>query len=138
MEWIALIMFGALCVALLAGYPVALTLAGVSLAFAAGGLVFGVFDSQLLDAFVNRIYGIMTNTTLIAVPLFVFMGVILERSRIAEGLLESLAKLWGHIPGGLALAVIAVGALMAASTGIVGATVVTMGLISLPTMLNRG
>jgi len=138
MEWIAIVMFAALCCALLAGYPVALTLAGVSLAFGAGGLIFGVFDSQLLDAFVNRVYGTMTNTTLIAVPLFVFMGVILERSKIAEGLLESLAKLWGHIPGGLALAVIAVGALMAASTGIVGATVVTMGLISLPTMLSRG
>jgi len=137
-EFIPLFMFAALCIVLIAGYSVALSLAGVSLLFAAGGIIFGNFDSQLLGAYTNRIYGTMTNTTLIAVPLFVFMGVILEQSKVAERLLEGLGEMWAHIPGGLALAVICVGALMAASTGIVGATVVTMGLISLPTMIKQG
>jgi len=137
-EFIPLFMFAALCLVLIAGYSVALSLAGVSLMFAAGGIIFGNFDAQLLGAYTNRIYGTMTNTTLIAVPLFVFMGVVLEQSKVAERLLEGLGEMWAHIPGGLALAVICVGALMAASTGIVGATVVTMGLISLPTMIKQG
>ncbi|WP_298633391.1 TRAP transporter large permease subunit [uncultured Umboniibacter sp.] len=138
MEWLAVLMFVVLCIALISGYPVALTLAGVSLTFAVGGILGGVFDQQLLGAYVNRVFGTITNSTLMAVPLFVLMGVLLERSKIAEKLLETLGSMWGHVPGGLALAVIAVGALMAASTGIVGATVVTMGLISLPTMLKMG
>jgi tripartite ATP-independent transporter DctM subunit len=117
---------------------VAFTLAGVALIFAAIGVLTGTFDPVFLEAFPNRIYGIMTNETLIAVPVFVFMGVMLERSRLADQLLQSLAQLMRGTPGGLGIAVVLVGAMMAASTGIVGATVVTMGLISLPTMLKKG
>jgi tripartite ATP-independent transporter DctM subunit len=124
--------------ALLAGYPVAFTLAGVSLLFAGIGVLFGAFDPLYLQAFPNRLFGIMGNETLLAVPLFVFMGVMLERSKLAEDLLESVAALFGDKRGGLAVAVLLVGALLAASTGIVGATVVTMGLISLPVMLRHG
>ena len=102
------------------------------------GILTGAFDPVFLEAFPNRIYGIMTNETLIAVPVFVFMGVMLERSKLADQLLQSLAQLMRGTAGGLGLAVVIVGAMMAASTGIVGATVVTMGLISLPTMLRRG
>ncbi|MDX1654199.1 MAG: TRAP transporter large permease subunit, partial [Candidatus Competibacteraceae bacterium] len=138
MEWMALLMFLSVCVILLAGYPVALTLAGTALIFAFIGGVFGLFDSVFLDALPNRLYGIMRNETLIAVPLFVFMGVMLERSRIAEQLLETMALLFGPLRGGLAISVTLVGMLLAASTGIVGATVVTMGLLSLPTMVRRG
>jgi len=100
--------------------------------------LFGAFDLAFLAALPNRIYGIMTNETLLAVPLFVFMGVVLERARIAEELLDTMARLFGSLRGGLGIAVTLVGMLMAASTGIVGATVVTMGLLSLPTMLRRG
>jgi tripartite ATP-independent transporter DctM subunit len=124
--------------ALMAGFPVAFTLAGVALLFAGAGMLTGTFDPVFLEAFPNRIYGIMTNETLIAVPVFVFMGVMLERSRLADQLLQSLAHLMRVMPGGLGIAVVVVGAMMAASTGIVGATVVTMGLISLPTMLRKG
>jgi tripartite ATP-independent transporter DctM subunit len=124
--------------ALLAGFPVAFTLAGVSLLFAVAGTLLGVFDPLYLQAFPNRLFGIIGNQTLIAVPLFVFMGVMLERSKLAEELLESVAALFGDKRGGLAVAVVLVGALLAASTGIVGATVVTMGLISLPVMLRHG
>ncbi len=124
--------------ALMAGFPVAFTLAGVALLFAAVGILTGSFDPVFLEAFPNRIYGIMTNETLIAVPVFVFMGVMLERSKLADQLLQSLAQLMRGTHGGLGIAVVIVGAMMAASTGIVGATVVTMGLISLPTMLRRG
>jgi len=123
---------------LLLGYPVALTLAGVSLIFAAIGMATGTFDAAFLEALPNRLFGVMNNETLLAVPLFVFMGVMLERSKIAEDLLAAMAKLFGGLRGGLALSVLAVGALLAASTGIVGATVVTMGLIALPTMLRYG
>lgn len=123
---------------LMAGFPVAFTLAGVSLWIAGIGWLLGVFDPAFLAAFPNRAFGVMSNETLIAVPLFVFMGVMLERSRLAEQLLESAASLFGQRRGGLAVAVLAVGALLAASTGIVGATVVTMGLIALPTMLRNG
>jgi len=122
---------------LLAGFPVAFTLAGVALVFAFIGIVTGTFDASFLGALPNRIFGIMNNETLIAVPVFVFMGVMLERSKLAEQLLQALAKLLRKVPGGLGLAVMLVGALMAASTGIVGATVVTMGLLSLPTMLKN-
>jgi tripartite ATP-independent transporter DctM subunit len=131
-------LFAGIGVALMAGFPVAFTLAGVALLFAGIGILTGTFDPVFLEAFPNRIYGIMTNETLIAVPVFVFMGVMLERSKLADQLLQSLAQLMRGTPGGLGLAVVIVGAMMAASTGIVGATVVTMGLISLPTMLRRG
>ena len=138
MEIIAFILFLAVIFVLLFGYPVAFTLAGVSLMFAFAGMLTGHFDHALLQAFPSRLYGIMTNETLIAVPLFVFMGVMLERSNIAEELLDTMASLFGTLRGGLGISVILVGMLLAASTGIVGATVVTLGLLSLPTMLNRG
>ena len=132
-----LLLFLAVGLVLMLGYPVAFTLAGVSLAFALAGGLFGVFDPAFLEALPNRLYGIMTNETLIAVPLFVFMGVMLERSRVAESLLDTMASLFGPLRGGLGISVTLVGMLLAASTGIVGATVVTMGLLSLPTMLKR-
>lgn len=137
-ELIPLLMFLAICIALMCGYPVAFTLAGVALIFAAFGIVMGNFDPSLLKSFPSRLFGIMENYTLVAVPLFVFMGVMLEKSRLAEELLENMTKACGRLPGGLGVSVIIVGALLAASTGIVGATVVTMGLLSLPTMLKRG
>lgn len=136
--WMSLCLFLAIGPALLMGFPVAFTLAGVALLFAGIGMLTGTFDASFLGAIPNRIFGIMNNETLIAVPVFVFMGVMLERSKVADQLLQSLASLMRHLPGGLGLAVILVGAMMAASTGIVGATVVTMGLISLPAMLGRG
>ena len=136
--WMALALFLGIGVALMAGFPVAFTLAGVALIFAGLGALLGAFDPVFLEALPNRLFGIMTNETLIAVPVFVFMGVMLERSKLAEQLLQSLAVLMRRVPGGLGVAVMVVGALMAASTGIVGATVVTMGLLSLPTMLNHG
>jgi tripartite ATP-independent transporter DctM subunit len=138
MEWLAILMFGVVVVVLLAGFPVAFSLAGVALMFAIGGIVGGGFDAAFLQTMPNRLFGIMTNETLLAVPLFVFMGVTLERSKIAENLLDSLSLLFGRLRGGLGIAVTVVGMLLAASTGIVGATVVTMGLLSLPTMLRRG
>lgn len=137
-EFIPLLMFAVICVALMLGYPVALTLAGVALLFAGLGIVTGYFDPSWLRSFPARLFGIMTNYTLVAVPLFVFMGVMLEKSRLAEELLENMTKACGRLPGGLGISVVVVGALLAASTGIVGATVVTMGLLSLPTMLKRG
>ncbi|MDJ0926321.1 MAG: TRAP transporter large permease subunit [Gammaproteobacteria bacterium] len=133
-----LLMFLVVILIMLAGYPVAFTLAGTALLFAAGGILTGAFDMAFLGAMPNRVFGIMTNETLVAVPLFVFMGVTLERARIAEDLLDTLSLLFGRLRGGLAVAVTLVGMLLAASTGIVGATVVTMGLLSLPTMLKRG
>ncbi len=137
-ELLPLLMFLVVCLALMAGYPVAFTLAGVSLLFAGLGILLGVFEANLLLAYPDRVFGIMTNTTLIAVPLFIFMGVMLERSKVAEELLENMAHACGRLPAGLGVSVVIVGMLMAASTGIVGATVVTMGLMSLPTMLKRG
>jgi len=134
-----LLLFAAVCSVLLIGYPVALSLGGTALAFAAVGLLMPeLFDPIFLQALPNRIYGIMTNQTLIAVPLFVFMGVMLERSKVAEELLGTMADLFGNLRGGLGISVILVGMLLAASTGIVGATVVTMGMLSLPIMLKRG
>ena len=138
MEWLALVLFALIIAALLAGYPVAFTLAGVSLGFAAVCSLFGAFDMAYLEALPSRLFGAMQNQTLVAVPLFIFMGLVLERARIAENLLESLGQLFGHGRGGIAIAVVVVGALLAASTGIVGATVVTMGLLSLPAMLKSG
>ena len=138
MEWLALLLFATVIVVLLAGFPVAFTLAGTALVFAAAGTVTGTFNDALLSSLPNRIFGIMVNETLVAVPLFVFMGVTLERARIAEELLDTLSRLFGALRGGLGISVTLVGMLLAASTGIVGATVVTMGLLSLPTMLRRG
>jgi tripartite ATP-independent transporter DctM subunit len=135
---LSLWMFGAVFIVLLSGYPVAFALSGTALAFAAFGIQFNVFDLAFINAFPSRLFGIMNNQTLMAVPLFVFMGVMLERARIAEDLLEAMAELFGSLPGGLGISVTLVGMLMAASTGIVGATVVTMGLLSLPTMLRNG
>lgn len=137
-EFIPLFMFAAVCLMLMLGYPVAFSLSGVALAFAAGGMVSGHFDMAFLHALPNRIYGTMINTTLIAVPLFVFMGVMLEKSKLAEDLLGSMSRLCGTLRGGLGISVVVVGMLLAASTGIVGATVVTMGLMSLPSMLKQG
>lgn len=137
-EFLALLMVLALFAGLVSGFPVAFVLAGVSLWFALIGQAFDLFSMSYLAALPGRLYGIMTNDLLIAVPLFVFMGVTLERSKIAEELLETMAALCGGLRGGLGISVLLVGALLAASTGIVGATVVTMGLISLPTMLRAG
>ncbi len=138
MEWVAGLLFVTVILVLLAGFPVAFTLGGTALIFAAIGVIGGGFNEALLSGLPNRIFGIMSNETLVAVPLFVFMGVTLERARIAEELLETLGALFSRLRGGLGVAVTLVGMLLAASTGIVGATVVTMGLLSLPTMLKRG
>jgi tripartite ATP-independent transporter DctM subunit len=136
-DYLPLLMFLVTFAVLLSGYPVAFCLAGTALLFAALGMLGGQFDAAFLAAIPERIFGIMTNETLIAVPLFVFMGVVLERSRIAEDLLHAMSQLFGGLRGGLGISVCLVGGLLAASTGIVGATVVTMGLISLPAMLKR-
>lgn len=132
------VMFILACASLLIGYPVAFTLPGISVLFAGLGYAMGIFDMSIIGGVPQRIYGTMTNVVMMAVPLFVFMGVMLERSRIAEDLLESMGQLMGGIKGGLGISVTIVGALLAASTGIVGATVVIMGLMALPTMLNKG
>ncbi|PTU73105.1 TRAP transporter large permease [Pseudomonas mangrovi] len=137
-EFMAILLFISICLALMAGYPVAFTLGGMALLFAGFGVLTGTFDASYLSALPNRLFGIMNNQTMLAVPLFVFMGVMLEKSRVAEDLLESMSRLFGTLRGGLAISVCVVGALLAASTGIVGATVVTMGLLALPTMLKRG
>ena len=138
MEYISLLMFLAVCLVLLLGYPVAYSLAGTALIFAGVGAFFGVFDTAYLQAVPSRLFGIVSNQTLIAVPLFVFMGVMLEKSRVAEDLLLAMEQVLGRLKSGLAVSVVLVGMLLAASTGIVGATVVTMGLLSLPTMLKKG
>ena len=138
MEWVAGLLFVTVVLALLAGFPVAFTLGGTALIFAGIGVLGGTFSEALLLGLPNRVFGIMLNETLVAVPLFVFMGVTLERARIAEELLDTLSGLFGSLRGGLGISVTLVGMLLAASTGIVGATVVTMGLLSLPTMLKRG
>ena len=132
-EYIPLLLFALVFVLILFGYPVALTLGGISVI---AGIIF--FDIDFFYLLSLRIYGIMNNFVLLAVPLFIFMGITLEKSGVAEKLLETMALMFGKIKGGLAISVIVVGAMLAASTGIVGATVVTMGLISLPTMLKRG
>ncbi len=137
-EILAVALIVAVCVLLLAGYPVALTLAGTSLIFAAAGAAAGVLPPALLGALPERIFGVMTNDVLLAIPLFIFMGVMLERSQVAEELLAAMGRLFGRLPGGLGIAVIIVGVLLAAAKGIVGATAVTMGLIALPTMLRHG
>ena len=133
-----LLMFAALIAAILIGHPVSFILAGIATLFAILGHFTGQFDISLLGALGQRVFGVMTNDVLIAIPLFVFMGVVLEKSRIAEDLLETAGRLFGTLRGGLGISVVLVGALLAASTGIVGATVVAMGLIALPTMLRNG
>lgn len=137
MGWMAFLMFLCVIMVLMAGYPVAFTLGGMALIFSVIGIMTDTFD-PIMNMMPQRLFGIMTNQTLVAVPLFVFMGVMLERTRIAEELLETMGLLFGRMRGGLAISVTLVGMLLAASTGIVGATVVTMGLLSLPTMLRRG
>jgi tripartite ATP-independent transporter DctM subunit len=137
-ELLAIVMVAAVIAVLMAGYPVALTLAGVSLAFAALGHLIGVMDIGILAALPQRIFGVMTNPTLLAIPVFIFMGVMLERSRVAEDLLETMGRLFGTWRGGLGIAAILVGTLLAAAKGVVGATTVTMGLIVLPSMLRFG
>lgn len=133
MEYWAIVMFAVAIALLLIGFPVAFTLGAVAMLF--GGYFLGWQEFQLLPM---RVWGVMTNFTLLAVPLFVFMGVMLERSGLAEELLETMGQLFGRIRGGLAVSIVAVGALLAATTGVVGATVVTMGIIALPAMLKRG
>lgn len=134
---LALLLFAFVVGILMVGFPVAFGLAGGALIFAAVAAVAGVFDATILGAIPSRLYGIMTNETLIAVPLFVLMGTILQRGKIAEELLEAMGRAFGALRGGLAVSICVVGAVLAASTGIVGATVVTMGLISLPVMLRH-
>ena len=137
LEFIPLIMFVTVCLVLLAGFPVAFSLAGTALIFAGLGVVTDTFNPAFLGAIPNRLYGDMTNSALVAVPLFVFMGVLLQKSNLAENLLSNMADVMGGFRGSLAISVILVGMMIAASTGIVGATVIAMGLISLPIMLER-
>src|SRR5262245_30377368 len=137
-ELLAILLVVAVCALLMAGYPVAFTLGGVALAFALLGDALGVMQLSLLGALPPRVFGVMTNEVLLAIPLFILMGVMLERSRIAEDLLETMGRLFGSLTGGLAISVTLVGVLLAAAKGVVGATVVTMGLITLPAMLRHG
>ncbi|EDX87540.1 TRAP transporter, DctM subunit subfamily [Synechococcus sp. PCC 7335] len=137
-DWLGPAMFAGALALLSLGYPVAFSLGGVAILFGIIGIVLGVFDPIFLTAMPQRIFGIMNNFTLLAIPYFIFMGGMLEKSGIAEDLLETMGALFGRIRGGLAVAVVVVGALLAATTGVVAATVVTMGLISLPTMLRYG
>ena len=138
MEIVPLLLLIIICAALLLGFPVALTLAGVSIIFALICIPLGIFDPTIFKSIPIRIFGIMNNVTLLAVPLFIFMGTILEKSGVAAKMLENMAKAFKGINGGLSISIIIVGALLAASTGIVGATVVTMGLMSLPILINQG
>ena len=135
---LAIALFAVSIFGVLIGFPIAFTLAGVSLMFAALGWALGVFDPIILTSLPSRYFGLMTNEVLVAVPLFIFMGAVLERSKIAEALLETMGQLFGPVRGGLAISVVIVGALLAASTGVVGASVVTMGMLSLPAMMRAG
>src|SRR3974377_1227677 len=137
-ETLAVALVLAVCALLLVGYPVAFTLAGVSLGFAGLGAALGIMDFALLGALPARIFGIMTNDVLLAIPLFIFMGVMLERSRIAEELLETMGRLFGGLPGGLGVSVIVVGVLLAAAKGGGGAATGNMGVMVPPTMLRPG
>ena len=138
MEIIPLILLLLVCAALLIGYPVAFTLSGISILFALLCIPSGIFDPTIFKSIPLRIFGIMNNVTLLAVPLFIFMGTILEKSGIASKMLKNMALAFKNIRGGLSISIIVVGALLAASTGIVGATVVTMGLMSLPILIQQG
>ena len=135
---LAFALFGSVCVFVLFGFPVALSVAGTALLFATVGVIAGHFDASFVAALSGRMFGTITNETLVAVPLFILMGVTLERAKIAEELLTAMASGLGNRTGGLGISVIVVGALLAASTGIVGATVVTMGVLALPSMLRAG
>src|SRR5271169_1530427 len=135
---LAPIMFGSLVVVLLLGYPAAFSLGFVGLFFALVGIAFGQFQPDFLQALPERVYGVMSNDTLLAIQFFTFMGLVLERSGIAEDLLDTIGQLFGTVRGGLAYAVIFVGALLAATTGVVAASVTSMGLIALPIMLRYG
>ncbi len=137
-EYLDLFMFAALMGAILLGFPVAFSIAGVAILFAYLGWAFGAMDISLLGAMGQRVFGLLSNQVLIAIPLFVLMGAVLEKSKIAEELLDTMGRLFGQLRGGLGISVVLVGALLAASTGIVGATVVAMGMIALPTMLRSG
>ena len=138
LDWLGLVMFAGALVLLSIGYPVAFSLGGVAILFGTIGVILNVFDPIFLTAMPQRIFGIMGNYTLLAIPYFIFLGSMLEKTGIAEKLLETMGILFGRMRGGLALAVVIVGALLAASTGVVAATVVAMGLISLPIMLRYG
>ncbi|MCP4004855.1 MAG: TRAP transporter large permease subunit [bacterium] len=137
-DWLGPLMFVVAFGLIFSGYPVAFSLGGTSLIFALIGVQAGYFDWNLLYALPERIFGIMSNYILLAVPFFIFMGTMLEKSKLAEDLLQTIGMLFGPLRGGLALAVVMVGALLAAATGVVGASVVAMGLISLPVMLRYG
>lgn len=137
-DWLGPVMFVAAFALIFLGYPVAFALGGTALFFAAVGVEMGFFDWALLFAMPERIFGIMSNSTLLAVPYFIFMGTVLEKAKLAEDLLTTIGKLFGPLRGGLALAVVFVGALLAAATGVVGASVVAMGMISLPVMMRYG
>ena len=137
-EYLDLVMFAALMLAILSGFPVSFAIAGIAVAFAYLGWMLGVMDVSLLGALGQRAFGLIGNTVLIAIPVFVLMGAILEKSKIAEELLDTMGRSFGQLRGGLGISVVLVGALLAASTGIVGATVVAMGMIALPTMLRAG
>ncbi|MXW31521.1 MAG: TRAP transporter large permease subunit [Rhodothermaceae bacterium] len=137
-EWLAPLMFAVALILIFSGYPVAFALGGVSLIFAVIGVSIGYFDWHLMLALPDRLFGIMSNYTLLAVPFFIFMGTMLEKSHLARDLLHTIGLLFGPVRGGLAFAVIFVGVLLAAATGIVGASVVAMGMIALPVMLNNG
>src|ERR1700693_2847758 len=137
-QYMAPIMFAALVIFLLLGYPVAFSLAANGLIFGLIGIELGLFQPDFLQALPERVYGVMNNDTLLAIPFFTFMGLILERSGMAEDLLDTIGQLFGTIRGGLAYAVIFVGALLAATTGVVAASVISMGLISLPIMMRYG
>lgn len=137
-EYLDLIMFGVLMCAVLSGFPVAFSIAGTAVIFAYLGWFLGEMDITLLGALGQRAFGLISNQVLIAIPVFILMGTLLEKSRIAEELLDTMGRLFGSFRGGLGISVVVVGALLAASTGIVGATVVAMGLIALPTMLRAG
>jgi tripartite ATP-independent transporter DctM subunit len=137
-QYLDLVMFAALMGAILLGFPVSFSIAGVAVVFAYLGWALGVMDITLMGATGQRVFGLISNQVLIAIPLFVLMGAVLEKSRIAEELLDTMGRLFGQLRGGLGISVVLVGALLAASTGIVGATVVAMGMIALPTMLRSG
>ena len=137
-SWLAPVMFAGALLLIFSGYPVAFALGGTALIFAAAGVAAGLLDWHLLYAMPDRVFGVMANYILLAVPFFIFMGTMLEKSRLAEDLLETIGILFGRIRGGLALAVVFVGMLLAAATGVVGASVTAMGLISLPVMLRYG
>jgi tripartite ATP-independent transporter DctM subunit len=137
-DWLAPLMFVGALALIFSGYPVAFALGGTALLFAGIGVEVGLFDWALLMALPDRVFGVMSNYVLLAVPFFIFMGTMLEKSRLAEDLLKTIGQLFGALRGGLAIAVVFVGALLAAATGVVGASVVAMGMISLPVMLQYG